>query len=615
MPSEIREFYNRSLIEASVDPFVAIGRDGKITDVNRATEEVTGYSRAELIGTDFSDYFTDQQGARAGYLRVFEEGQVRDFPLEIRHRQGNITPVMYNASVFRDQTGAIAGVFAAARDITAQRRAEEALRAAVAYNRSLIEASLDPLVTIGRDGKITDVNRATEEITGFTRRELIGKDFSDYFTDPASARAGYLRTFETGSVRDYPLEIRHKGGHTIPVLYNASVYRDPLGNVIGVFAAARDITLERYRTLYEQSPDGVMLIDIETSKAVEFNSTMNLMLGYSREEFAKLTVGDYDLKENAGRMKTLIEKVKGGKRETFETIYQTKIREIRHVLVTVQLIKFTGTLLIHTIVRDITPLKQAEANLARTIQALKRSNAELEQFAYVASHDLQEPLRMVSSFVQLLAQRYSAKLDTDANKFINIAVESAARMQTLINDLLRFSRVATRGQPFEKVECKSLLDQVLKDLSVSIQESKAIIAIGSLPTIYADPTQIGQVFQNLISNAIKFRSVNPPEIQVDARQEKEEWIFSVKDNGIGIEPKYFDKIFILFRRLHTREKYPGTGIGLATCKKIVERHGGRIWVESEPNKGSTFSFSLPIRGWVATGFDSKKESKIGEKEV
>ncbi len=595
MTPDIQEVYSRSLIEASVDPLVTIGRDGKITDVNRATEGVTGYSREELIGTDFSDYFTDPQSARAGYLRVFEEGQVRDFPLEIRHRNGKITPVLYNASVFRDQSGNVAGVFAAARDITAQRRAEEALRAASAYNRSLIEASLDPLVTIGRNGKITDANRATEEITGLSRRELIGTDFSDYFTDPASARAGYLQVFDTGSVRDYPLEIHHKSGHTVPVLYNASVYRDPQGNVIGVFAAARDITLERYRTLYEQSPDGVMLVDMETSKAVEFNSTMNLMLGYTREEFANLSATDYDLNDTPERDKNLIEKIKGGKRETYETIYQTKTHEIKHVLVTAQLIKLTRTMHKHTIVRDITPLKQAEANLARTIEALKRSNAELERFAYVASHDLQEPLRMVGSFVQLLAQRYRDKLDADANKFINIAVDSAARMQTLINDLLRFSRVATRGQPFENVDSKNVLVQVLKDLSVSIQESNAKISIGTLPTVHADPVQLGQVFQNLISNAIKFRRSEIPEIQVDAHRDKEEWIFSVKDNGIGIDPKYFDKIFIIFRRLHSREKYPGTGIGLATCKKIVERHGGRIWVESEPGKGSTFYFSLQIK--------------------
>jgi PAS domain S-box-containing protein len=238
--------YNRSLIEASPDPLVTIGPDGKITDVNAATEAVTGCARAALIGTDFSDYFTDPEKARAGYQQVFREGLVRDYPLELRRRDGAITSVLYNASVYRDESGKVIGLFAAARDITARKLAEEAVRRASAYNRSLIEASLDPLVTIGPDGRITDVNAATEAVTGWARTALIGRDFSDYFTDPEKARAGYQEVFREGLVRDYPLELRHRAGRITSVLYNASVYRDEGGRVIGVFAAARDIT-ERKR--------------------------------------------------------------------------------------------------------------------------------------------------------------------------------------------------------------------------------------------------------------------------------------------------------------------------------------------------------------------------------
>ncbi len=234
--------YNRSLIEASLDPLVTIGPDGKITDVNASTEAATGLSRSEIIGRDFSDYFTDPEMARAGYEQVFREGSVRDYPLELRHRDGRVIPVLYNASVYRDETGKVVGVFAAARDITERKKAEAALRLAGAYNRSLIEASLDPLVTIGPDGKITDVNASTEAATGLSRNEIIGTDFSDYFTSPELARAGYEQVFREGQVRDYPLELRHRDGRVIPVLYNASVYRDQRGEVIGVFAAARDIT-------------------------------------------------------------------------------------------------------------------------------------------------------------------------------------------------------------------------------------------------------------------------------------------------------------------------------------------------------------------------------------
>jgi PAS domain S-box-containing protein len=242
--------YTRSLIEASLDPLVTISPDGRISDANLAAEKVTGRARQELVGTDFSDYFTEPDKARAGYQRVFREGEVRDYELKIRHRDGHSTPVFYNASVYRDETGRVTGVFAAARDITERKRAEEALRGANAYNRSLIEASLDPLVTISPEGKITDVNAATEKVTGRTRQELIGADFSDYFTEPGRARAGYQQVFQKGTVQDYELQVRHGDGHSTPVLYNAAVYRDETGRVIGVFAAARDIT-ERKRAEFE----------------------------------------------------------------------------------------------------------------------------------------------------------------------------------------------------------------------------------------------------------------------------------------------------------------------------------------------------------------------------
>jgi PAS domain S-box-containing protein len=234
--------YNRSLLEASLDPLVTIDANGKITDANNAAELVTGVSRAHLIGSDFSDYFTEPGKAREGYQKVFTDGFVKDYPLAIHHASGRITHVLYNAVVYKDAGGNVQGVFAAARDITERKKAEDALRLANAYNRSLLEASLDPLVTIDVNGKITDVNLATEKVTGRSRRELIGTDFSDYFTEPEKARTGYRLVFQEGSVMDYALEIRRKDGYITPVLYNAALYRDEAGNVIGVFAAARDIT-------------------------------------------------------------------------------------------------------------------------------------------------------------------------------------------------------------------------------------------------------------------------------------------------------------------------------------------------------------------------------------
>ena len=244
---------------------------------------------------------------------------------------------------------------------------------------------------------------------------------------------------------------------------------------------------------------------------------------------------------------------------------------------------------------DITQRKQTEESLIKTMQELERSNKELEQFAYIASHDLQEPLRMVSSYVQLLAQRYKGRFDADADDFIHYAVDGARRMQRMINDLLSYSRVGTRGKPFGQADCDEILKQVLAGLKLQIEESGALITSDPLPVVMADASQLHQVFQNLISNAIKFRGEKIPEIYVRAERKKGEWIFSVSDNGIGFEEKYAGKIFDIFKRLYPASKYPGSGIGLTICRKIIERHKGRIWAESEPGKGSIFYFTLPAQ--------------------
>ncbi|HET6676332.1 MAG TPA: ATP-binding protein, partial [Nitrospiraceae bacterium] len=238
-------------------------------------------------------------------------------------------------------------------------------------------------------------------------------------------------------------------------------------------------------------------------------------------------------------------------------------------------------------------LMVARRHLERSVAELGRSNAELQQFAYVASHDLQEPLRMVSSYTQLLAKRFKGKLDADADDFIGFAVDGAARMQKLIQDLLAYSRVSTRDMDRQTMSMETVLRYAADNLQVTMKEAETIVTHDPLPSVKADERQITQLFQNLISNAIKFRGQQPPRIHVSAKRLDTEWLFSVQDNGIGIDSQYADRIFVIFQRLHNREEYPGTGIGLAICKKVVERHGGRIWVESESGKGSTFFFTLP----------------------
>ena len=240
--------------------------------------------------------------------------------------------------------------------------------------------------------------------------------------------------------------------------------------------------------------------------------------------------------------------------------------------------------------------RQAEAELARKVEELARSNADLEQFAYVASHDLQEPLRMVTAYTQLLGERYRGKLDADADKFIAYASEGAMRMQVLIHDLLTFSRVGRAESSDANIDCNVVMEEVLQTLSAAVQESGAVINYSQLPEVQGDRTQLGQIFQNLIGNAIKFRGTESPKIYVQAENKDEQWWFDVSDSGIGIAPENAGKVFEVFHRLNARTEYPGNGIGLAICKKIVERYGGRIWVESQNGSGCSFKFTLPIRG-------------------
>ena len=492
--------------------------------MNEATVRVTGVPRAELIGTDFSTYFTEPEKAKAGYETVFRDGSVTDYELEIRHRDGRVIPVLYNATVYRDEAGGVAGIFAAARDVTERKKAEEAIRRANEYNRSLIEASLDPLVTISADGMISDVNEATVRVTGLPREELIGTNFSLYFTDPGRARAGYETVFRDGSVIDYELDIRHRDGRVIPVLYNASVYRDEAGGVAGVFAAARDMTEQKraeaaLRTAYMDLDDRV------------------------KERTADLVEANRHLEQ------------------------------------------------------EIAEHRATTDQLRRKSEELARSNEELQQFAYIASHDLQEPLRAISGFTELLERRYRGQIDERADRYINFIIDGTNQMQQIILDLLAYSRVQTKAHEFDLIDANRALEQALRNLQVTIRDRGARVTVdGPLPEIFADGIQITQVFQNLIGNALKFqKSGATPEIRVSAAREGSDWVFSVADNGIGIDARHLGRIFMLFQRLHAKGDYEGTGIGLAICKRIVERHGGSIAVRSTPGAGSTFTFSIPTR--------------------
>ncbi|HEV3329878.1 MAG TPA: PAS domain S-box protein [Bryobacteraceae bacterium] len=370
--------YARSLIEASLDPLVTISPQGKITDVNEATIKVTGIDRERLIGTHFSDYFTEPEKAREGYQQVFSKGSVTDYPLTIRHKDGRITDVLYNASVYKDGRGEVLGVFAAARDVTEQKQASQ-------YARSLIEASLDPLVTISPEGKITDTNAASAVVTGLSREKLIGTDFSDYFTEPQKAREGYRQVFSQGSVTDYPLTIRHNDGRVTDVLYNASVYKDARGNVLGVFAAARDVTAQKQasqyaRSLVEASLDPLVTISPE-GKITDVNEATIKVTGVDRGKLIGTDFSDYF---------TAPEKAREGYQQVFSLgfvkDYPLTIRHrdgrLTNVLYNASVYKdVRGNVLgVFAAARDVTAQKRAEDEVAEQRTKELDRLSELERF-------------------------------------------------------------------------------------------------------------------------------------------------------------------------------------------------------------------------------------------
>jgi PAS domain S-box-containing protein len=351
-----------------------------------------------------------------------------------------------------------------------------------------------------------------------------------------------------------------------------------------------------YRNLVEEMIEGVATL---TNDGTIFYSNAQLanLLQVPLERITSQRLSSFILPEDLGLYSAIFDKA-------FETSSKGEInlQAVDGTIIPVHISINTLTDLngVYVVVTDLSEqkhheeLKMAQEQLEKSFAEVKRSNYELQRFAYVAAHDLQEPLRMVNIFSQLLEQQYKDNLDDKADEYIGFIVDGAHHMKQLIDDLLAYSRITTHAKELEPVNLEKVLNSVLSNLSVSLKENNVKIHRGPLPILMADPTQIGQVFQNLLTNAIKFRGENEPVIEINAKRDNDEWIFSVKDNGIGINREHQEQIFEVFRRLHTREDYPGTGIGLSICQKIIIRHGGRLWVESELDKGSTFYFTIPV---------------------
>jgi signal transduction histidine kinase len=335
---------------------------------------------------------------------------------------------------------------------------------------------------------------------------------------------------------------------------------------------------------------GIMIIDPKTHSIVDANTAAIKMIGVPRELLAGTICHQHICPAEIGKCPITD---LGQRIDLSERILLNSRGDRISIIKNVDRITLGEREFLLESFVDNTKRKEAEDALSDVVKELKRSNNELEQFAYVTSHDLQEPLRMVTSFLGLLSKKYKGKLDQDADEYIDFAVDGARRMQNMISDLLAYSRIGTRGKPFEAIDSEYALKQALNNLQLAIEESGALVTYDPLPTVLADSSQLTQLFQNLVANAIKFRSKDvSPKVHISAEINGEEWVFSVRDNGIGIAQEFFEHIFVIFQRLHGRDEYPGSGMGLAISRKIVERHGGRIWVESQIGQGTAFYFTI-----------------------
>ncbi len=520
-------------------------------------------------------------------------------------------------------------------EITANKKVEECLQEQKKFAENLIENSAVATFVLDPEHRIVFWNKACQKLTGFSAAEMIGtenqwKPFYDHKRqtladiiidgNPAGISSLYSKYAKSSLITN---GLQGEGWYTNLngkdryIVFDAAPVYNSRGELTVVIETLHDITerketeekLKLFSVAVEEAPDGVQIVNLNgyvlfSNKAVEH------IYGFTCEELQGKHVNDMNADpEFAARV--IIPSVNEKGRWDGELLVKHKEGRVFPIWLTAALVKDNNgqPFAMIGLIRDVTERKKAEEQLALKTAELERSNAELDRFASIVSHDLKEPLVSISGFAEVLEERYKDALDEKGRKYLANIVSGAFRMELLITDLLAYARVSTRGIPFAPVDCNSILGIVLSNLRMGIDESGAVVTSGNLPTVMGDETQFVQLFQNLIGNAIKYRSDAPPLIHVSATpiaegggksafsvpqsEIKGGWLFSISDNGIGIDSRHFEHIFRIFQRLDHRGKYPGTGIGLAVCKKIVERHGGRIWVESEPGKGSTFFFTIP----------------------
>jgi PAS domain S-box-containing protein len=592
---------------------------GRMTFVNTTAFDLFGYAKEEIeAGVSIFQLIApaDRKRARAVFRRRMNEKDVGMVEYSGLRKDKSTFPISIRAVVMM-LDGVVIGQRGVILDITELSEAQEELR----QHATMFDAAHDAIMTLDPEGTITYWNRGAERLYGWTTQEAEGQNANALLRTrfPESREVLWPKLMESGLWQGELIHVTRDG---VPVTVASSwtLLRDEKGNASTILEISSDVTERKraesalaeseakLRITFATMADGIVIAALDET-VTDCNDAILRLTQRSRKEiigkpfehllppeFRSLIPDAHKFLVGAVLVRT---ETSRGERETIRNDSQLLRKNGERVDIEVNISTIedaSGQPAEFLIVaRDVTERKRMEQQLDETLADLQRSNAELEQFAYIASHDLQEPLRMITSYMQIIEEDYKGKLDADADQYIAFTVEGAKRMQTLIDDLLAYSRVGTRGEPFIPTSMNSVLSKAIANLQVAIEESHAVVTHDQLPTVLGDESQLIQLFQNLLGNAIKFRGDDAPMIHVGVEETKDGWVFSVHDNGIGIDMKYIERIFTIFQRLHARDEYPGTGIGLAVVKKIVERHGGRIWVESAPESGSTFYFTLPTR--------------------
>lgn len=613
--------WQRAILDSADLTIISTRTDGIIQTINAGALRKLGYTEGELVGcaTPAVIHDADEVRQRAEALsaelgREIEPG-FETFVAKARlglpdenewsyiRKDGSRFPVLLSVTALRGGDGAITGYLVVGRDVSARKRAEQGRADAENLTRAIFDNTPAVMFVKDASGRYEMVNRQFESLFHLTMDQLIGRTDADIF--PAAMAEAFRRNDRLVLESGRPLQVEEIAPHDDgPHTYLSVKFpiMSPSGEPQLICGVATDITERkamerevalreaRLRAVLDTAVEGIVTAD-ERGTILSANPAATVMFGYEPSEMigrnVSMLMPEPVRSEHDGFLQRYLatgeRRIIGMPRE---------VEAVRKDGSTLPILLSVGECLVGE-ARIFTGIMHDNSERHRAEMELQKSNRDLEQFAYVASHDLQEPLRMVTSYLQLLAKRSSPVLDEEATGFLNTALDGAQRMRTLIQDLLAYSRVGSRGRPFAPVCMARVLGDTVANLKLAIESSGAAITSEAMPEVLGDAVQLGQLLQNLIGNAIKFNGGKAPRIHVSAIRSSGTWRFAVADNGIGIDPKFFERIFVIFQRLHTRAEYEGTGIGLAVCKRIVERHNGVIWPVSTPGKGATFFFTLP----------------------